>query len=317
MKNIFLHKIYTIGIVFISIISYAQQPTTNTDEQKQLAFQQYFFEALKQKAMQNYSKAIENLENCNQLDSLNVAVAFELSKNYLHLKKYFEAEIFIDKALNKSPLNEHLILHKVAIYKAQKNFNAAIETLSKLAKTHAVYKDDLVLLFIENQNFEAAEKLISDIENNGQKSLKTIGYKEYLLKRNQNNNTQLTILTTQNGSYESLKSQFNASKNYEVLKQLLNTAFAEQQYNVMYEDSKTGIELYPAQPLMYLQNAIALNHLKKYNEAINVLTIGIDFVIDDTTMEANFYKQLSIAYIGINNKNEADKYKNKAIELSN
>ena len=59
-----------------------------------------------------FGKAIGSLEKCNQLDSENVAVDFELSKNYLLLKKYFEAEIFIDKALEKEPNNKYLILHK-------------------------------------------------------------------------------------------------------------------------------------------------------------------------------------------------------------
>lgn len=64
-------------------------------------------------------------------------------------------------------------------------------------------------------------------------------------------------------------------------------------------------------------NAIALNKLEKYNEAIIVLTIGIDFVIDDNEMEADFYEQFSIAYEKLGNKSEALKYKQKEIELRN
>ncbi len=69
------------------------------------------------------------------------------------------------------------------------------------------------------------------------------------------------------------------------------------------------------QPFLYKMNGVALNRLRKYNEAISVLTIGIDFVVDDNTMEADFYEQFSISYEGLNNKEEALKYKQKAERL--
>ena len=109
MRNGFLHKKLYVGIVLISIFSYAQQPTVNINEEKNLQFQTHFFEALKQTAIKNYGKAIEQLEKCNQLDSNSVAVDFEFSKNYLLLKKYFEADIFIEKALEIEPQNMHLL----------------------------------------------------------------------------------------------------------------------------------------------------------------------------------------------------------------
>ena len=62
-------------------------------------------------------------------------------------------------------------------------------------------------------------------------------------------------------------------------------------------------------------NGLALNKLGKYNEAKEVLTLGIDFVIDNPIMEADFYEQISISYKGLNNNNEALKYKQKAKEI--
>ncbi len=59
----------------------------------------------------------------------------------------------------------------------------------------------------------------------------------------------------------------------------------------MYVDSKEALELFPAQPYLYKMNGFASNKLGKYNEAIDVLTLGIDFVIDNTILEADFYEQ--------------------------
>jgi len=86
---------------------------------------------------------------------------------------------------------------------------------------------------------------------------------------------------------------------------------------MLFVDSKAALELFPAQPYLYKMSGLALNKLGKYNEAINVLTLGIDFVIDNTAMEADFYEQLSKSYEGLKQKSEALKYKQKAVDLRN
>ena len=94
--------------------SFSIAQNNNVAEENALKFQTYFFEALKQKAIKNYNKAIENLEKCYELDSTNMAVQFELSKNNLLLSNYYEAEIFIDQALNKHVDNIYLLKHKIS-----------------------------------------------------------------------------------------------------------------------------------------------------------------------------------------------------------
>lgn len=305
-------------MVLISIFSYAQEPTVNIKEEKNLEFQTYFFEALKQTAIKNYGKAIEQLEKCNQLDSSSVAVNFEFSKNYLLLKKYFEASIFIENALEKEPQNIYLLSHKVAVYKAQQMFDLAIEVQKKIVKMKPIYNDELVLLYIQNQNFEEAKNLITEIEENGLKTTKINGYKDYLLKLAEISKVEIQPENDlKNNDIETLKISFAKSQDYTVLNEILVKELNSEMFDFLYVDSKDGLDLFPAQPFLYKMNAIALNKLEKYNEAIIVLTIGIDFVVDDNEMEADFYEQFSIAYEKLGNKSEALKYKQKELELRN
>ena len=58
----------------------------NTD-----AFQENFYEALKQKGIENYDKAVQYLMECKKLDPANATVDFELGKCYLALKNYAAA----------------------------------------------------------------------------------------------------------------------------------------------------------------------------------------------------------------------------------
>ena len=83
MKSTFLYGIMIIGILIIPKVSYAQEKslqeiiTGEKDTRKEdngLKFQTFFFEALKQKAINNYGKAIENLESCNQILTNNIEI---------------------------------------------------------------------------------------------------------------------------------------------------------------------------------------------------------------------------------------------------
>ncbi|REE83571.1 hypothetical protein BX611_0863 [Lutibacter oceani] len=311
------HIIILLGIGFFSNFSYAQ----NIDNQEVLAlkFQEHFFESLKQTATNNYAKAIESLENCYQIDSVNLAVEFELSKNYLSLEKYFEAEIFIDKALEKEPKNRYLLKHKVALLKAQRNYKDAIEIQKQLVKIKPSYSDELVLLYIQNKEFESAENLITEIEDNALATLRIKRFKTYLINRKKLTKKKANNTTTQNPienlGIESLRKEYQENKSYKVLLEILKYEIENSLFEMLNTDCKNALELYPAQPLLYKLQGFALNKLKKYNEAIDVLTIGIDFVIDNIEMEVDFYNQLIISYEGLNNKKEALKFQQKVEQL--
>ena len=79
--------------------------------------------------------------------------------------------------------------------------------------------------------------------------------------------------------------------------------------------SDEAIEIYPAQPILYLLNGVALNGLNRFQEAVDTLEIGVDYLIEDTTMEKDFYIQLSEAFNGLNNLEKAKTFKDKANKL--
>ena len=317
MKNKKLYNYLLVAIMLISSFSYAQK--TNSIEENNLNFQSYFFEALKQKAIKNYTKAIENLEQCYEIDSLNIAVDFELSKNELLLKNYEEAIFFIDKALEKEPKNSYLLKHKVAIYKAQRNFKDAIEIQKKVVEIQPNNMDELLLLYFQNKDYIKAEKLITEIEKKAFSTQRIKSLKKYLENRKLlKTTTNVKIkLSLKDIDIKILKVAYNQNKNYKILVEILNREVKNELFEALYNDSLQALELFPAQPYLYKINGFALNKLKKYNEAIDVLTLGIDFVIDNTIMEADFYEELSKSYKGLNDTNKALKFMQKATDLRN
>ena len=114
---------FFLSLVFIlfSLFSVNAQDSipasVNPLEKNNIKFQESFFKALSEKAIFNYQKAIQYLEECNNLVANNKAVLFELSKNYAKLNRNTEALEYINLALNKDSENLWLLEHKVDILK--------------------------------------------------------------------------------------------------------------------------------------------------------------------------------------------------------
>lgn len=315
IKKGLIYCLFLISVQFLSIVNAQNSPIT---EENNLKFQNYFFEALKQKAIKNYGKAIENLEKCYQIDTASVAVEFELSKNYLLQENYMVATLFIDKALKRQPNNVHLLKHKVLVYKNQGNYTKAILYQKNVVKLQPVLNDELVVLYFQNEDYDAAEKLIAEIEKNALSTSKTNNYKRYLAEKKSKKAIALVQnIATENNSIAQLKNEFNTGKSFTILKELLNKEANENLFDLLYTDSLAALEFFPAQPFIYFMNGLALNKLGKYLDAVSVLTIGIDFVIDNAEVEANFNEELANAFEGLKNIKEAQKYRDKAKELRN
>ena len=94
------------------------------------------------------------------------------------------------------------------------------------------------------------------------------------------------------------------------MKKILTLAINENT-EVFYKYSSLAIDLYPAQPFAYLSRGKALQLQKKHQQAIDVLEIGIDFVIENSLLESQFYTTLVKAYTSINNPKKVLEYKIK------
>ena len=75
------------------------------------------------------------------------------------------------------------------------------------------------------------------------------------------------------------------------------------------------IERFPAQPVLYLINGQALNNLNQSDDAIEILSEGVDYVIEDNQMLSDFYKQLAIACTNTKQSGKAAEYNKMAQEL--
>ncbi|MCH2223700.1 MAG: tetratricopeptide repeat protein [Crocinitomicaceae bacterium] len=117
---------------------------------------------------------------------------------------------------------------------------------------------------------------------------------------------------------EALKSYKNALKydksQYPIWNQVLIMEYQRGENEALYIDSKECLSLFPTIPTIYLLNGVGANQTKRYEEAIESLSVGKELVISDKPMLAEFYGQLGDANFGLKSFNEGKKYYSKAIE---
>ena len=80
-------------------------------------FKEQFFEALKQKGIENYDRAIQALQRCLAQEPKNAVIHFELGKNYNALKQYDAAEESLKEAIITMLM--HILLHLMVFTKQQ------------------------------------------------------------------------------------------------------------------------------------------------------------------------------------------------------
>jgi tetratricopeptide (TPR) repeat protein len=389
-------------------------------------FENNFYEALKQKAIENYDKAIISLDKCLQKEPNNPEVYYQLGVNYLNQKNYIEAENAFQKAVDLEPKQRWYWNGLYDVHYQTRNFNKSIPIVEKLVTFDANMKEDLVSLYMTTQQFDKAKIVIEDIESKGtltkametyqmqiqsmrngdkpkikdleaalksnpkveqnyidliyqysstnqeQKAFETALLLEKEIPNsdlahvslvkfyvNENNASKATdsykrvvksnkidlkikqrvlneylIYATKNpqllseidktlpyfdnnagmdvnkelGKFFYNKNDFELAQKYiekangtdiETIDLLLNIYDFNKQFDKMVIKSEELIDLFPTKANLYYYAAKGNNNLKNFKKAKDFLEMGIDYVIDDSNLEAGFCKQFIICADGM------------------
>ncbi|MBU2950357.1 tetratricopeptide repeat protein [Tamlana agarivorans] len=447
------HKIYIFyflfGILIFPSFGYAQvdfnkKPDDDLGNHED-EFQELFYEALKQKGIENYDRAAEALKKCIKMDKSVPVLYFELGKCYNHLKNFGAAEDALKKAVDKDPDNEWFLDELYGYYAAHNEHDKAIKTVKQLVKYHPDYKEDLAGLYARTEKYDDALKILdaldaefgttmsrdimrnkiyeatgntkdrienleARVENNPEKESNYLAlifrYSENnekdkafetakeLLKINPNSqlvhmalykfylddnetakavesmkivvksneikpDTKMKVLTDfmtfvkAHPEFEAdlmeataLVSDSNTSKtvmelgqyylakgdkekalthfetalrlepnNFNMLRNVMLLYIDLGHYEQARALSAESLEKFPSQPLFYLVNGVSSNKLNAPKAALESLEMGLDFIIEDSKMEADFYVQMSQAYTLLNNTAKAKTFSDKAKQI--
>jgi len=408
-------------------------------------FQEYFYEALKQKGIENYQKAVDALQKCLNLNSDEAIVYFELGKNYNKLKNFGAAEDYLKKAIDMQPDNQWFLDELYDVYHQQGDTNKALKTVKQLVDYHPDYREDLAALYVKEERYKQALEILDEldaqfgvtdsrqqmrsdiysitgnlddriayleeriqqepnIEDNHLKLIyrySQIGEKKKAFKAAKNllkikpesylvhlalykfylddnavskavnsmkivlKNPQISaeaktkvvkdfvVFVAQNPEYEKdlvdittiadedksakthaelgayylkagdkVKALYNFKQalkqepdNFKYIKDVVLLQIDVEDYEAAMTSINEALELYPVQPIFYLMKGVTQNRLKAYNEAEQSLETGLEFLIDNPKMEADFYSELSITHKGLDNIKKSQAFAKKAHAL--
>ncbi|NNK82900.1 MAG: tetratricopeptide repeat protein [Flavobacteriaceae bacterium] len=168
-----MKKTLKIALIFLGIILMPKLSSTQVDFNKRPdddlgnvedKFQDSFFEALKQKGIENYDRAVKALLKCAELRDSEAVVYYELGKNYVMLKNFGKAEESLKKAINIDPNNEWYLDALYGVYVQINNYEDALKTVKKLTQFHPDYKQDLANFYFENKKYRLALKTLDELD---------------------------------------------------------------------------------------------------------------------------------------------------------
>ena len=162
--------LFFFGILFFPKQLIAQEIQVPTDDLGDVsdAFQESFFEALKQKGIENYELALEALKKAEQAakedPDVKAVVYFEMAKNLSKLKRYEEAEANFNKVLQARGDQLDVLEALYDLYYQQKNYEAAIPLVIKLAAIDSDYKEDLANLYSRTKQFDKSLGVLDELD---------------------------------------------------------------------------------------------------------------------------------------------------------
>ncbi len=187
-----------------SAVNYAQEnvgdePTDDlgnvTDE-----FQEAFFEALKQKGIENYELALNALDAAARAATGNeenlAVVSFEKGKNLVLLKKYNAAEVHFEGVLAYKPDQLDVMESLYNVYFLQRNYEKALPLVKELIKQDPDYKEDLANLLIRNKQYDEAIVILDELDHDEGESVYRNNLRKSVYRATGNKEQQIEKLET-------------------------------------------------------------------------------------------------------------------------
>jgi len=88
-----------------------------------------------------------------------------------------------------------------------------------------------------------------------------------------------------------------------------------QEYDRVYKNGARAIELHPIQPTLYLFTGFAAFYNKEYEKAITFFNKGLNYVVNNRPLKAEFYNYLGDAYHIFGNNKKSDECYEKSLDL--
>jgi len=101
----------------------------------------------------------------------------------------------------------------------------------------------------------------------------------------------------------------------QVWSQVLFIQAEQSDFEGMLKTSEEALTYFSTDPLFYYFNGVASKWFKNYDQAINSLNMGVEFVLDNNMLLLEFYSSLADSYHAIKEHKLSDEYYEKSLEI--
>ncbi|MDC8005044.1 hypothetical protein POV27_13360 [Aureisphaera galaxeae] len=303
MKIKFTYLFLIIGLL-VSASALAQETELEepTDDLGNVsdAFQENFFEALKQKAIENYELALTALKKAERAakdnETSKAVVYFEMAKNQKHLKMFEDAEENFKKVIESQGEQLDVMEALYDLYYVKRDYNAAIPLVKKLILRDEDYKEDLANLYHRTQQYDAALELLDELDESWGETAYRNALRRQIYK----------ITGNSEGAIKNLESKID--KNPKKEQDYLNLIFLYSEQGETAKAFETAKELLKNQPKSQLAHlALYKFYLEEGNTTEAMRSMNIVFGSTKIERESK-YKVLGdfLNFVGKNPEYESD-----------
>jgi tetratricopeptide (TPR) repeat protein len=203
--------------------------------------------------------------------------------------------LVLKELLNADPSDGYALILLAEIQYSNGEINEALTNFKKAIKEEGLTIDQRMEILIRLQkekdiNLIELSELIDFMVNAYPKEAKAHAIKgDHYFKLNQ----PLIAI-------ESYKDAVNCDPNlYQIWTQIISLEYENEQWDSLFLDSEKSLAYFPTQPLVYFLCGVAANKLLLFDKAKECLSAGLDFLVNDVSLEAEINSQLGISYFGL------------------
>ena len=261
-------------------------------------FQEVFFEAIKQKGIENYDRAEALFLEAKKLDPISPVIDHELAKVLLLEQEYVRAERYALDAVRARPGEYWFVQTLMAILDKQSKFPEAYS--AELPLDLPAFRINLASWYLAQKEWDRAEAQLAPLPASS----------EVRLMKAQIDHARLNELSAEASAVEkeTPSVEEGSAAAYE---QELRDLLGGEKWKAAEALSREALESYPLQPFFYYANGISQLRQGRIPEAINMLEEGEGMLLGNSEIAQLLYRALEEAHTRAGNTEKAKKYKNK------
>ena len=240
------------------------------------------------------------------------AILAALVDYYLDFGSYSEVVLVLKELLYVDSFNGFGFMLLGEIQFDNGEINEGLTNLKKAVKADGLNIDQRMNILIRLQK----EKYISMIEITELVDFIAITYpkeaKAHAIKGDHYFKLKQPLI-----AIESYKNSVTCDPNlYQIWTQIISLEYENEQWDSLFVDSEKSLTYFPTQPMVYFFCGVAANKLSLFDKAIERLSSGLDFLVNDVSLDAEINSQLGISYFGLKQKEFGYQKFEKSLQLA-